>query len=114
MSAGVPVWCCAHCGAGFYPHPLLCPRCGSAEGKPTAVYEGRLEEATVVHRAVGAPDGAPPRQLATIALPGGQRLVAALEGRPEVGARVVLRESDGAVLATRRTARGPRPARSVV
>ena len=47
-------------------------------------------------------EGAPTRQLATIVLPGGQRIVAALEGRPEPGARVVLRESDGALLATRR------------
>jgi uncharacterized OB-fold protein len=102
MSAGVVLWRCRHCGAGFYPHPLLCARCGGAEGEPTAVYEGTLEEATVMHRAVGAPAGAPPRQLATIALPGGQRIVAALEGRPEPGARVVLRESEGALLATRR------------
>lgn len=101
MSAGVTLWCCRNCGAGFYPQPLLCPGCGAAEGEPTPVYEGQIEEATMVHRAVGAPEGTPPRQLATIALPGGQRVVAALEGQPEPGARVVLRESDGALLATR-------------
>jgi uncharacterized OB-fold protein len=102
VSAGVSLWRCRNCGASFYPEPLLCARCGCAEGEPTPVYEGSLEEATVVRRAVGAPAGTPPRQLATIALPGGQRIVAALEGRPEPGARVVLRESDGALLATRR------------
>lgn len=107
MSAGIPLWRCRNCGSAFYPEPLLCPHCGGADGEPARVYEGLIEQATVVHRAVGAPAERPPRQLATVVLPGGQRVIAALDGRPERGGRVVLRESGGAILASRRRGVGP-------
>jgi hypothetical protein len=57
-----------------------------------------VEEATCVRHAVGTAEERP-RILATVRLPGGQRVVAGLESELPRGSPVELREADGAVLA---------------
>jgi uncharacterized OB-fold protein len=99
--AGVPLQVCAECGAGAYPHRLICRRCGARQFELRRVVEGVVEQITVVHRAVGRDQE--PHGLATVRLGGGQRVIAGLREAVMPGETVALQSEAGAVWATRHT-----------
>jgi uncharacterized OB-fold protein len=86
---------CDTCGAGFFPSRLLCPECGGARFTDSPIRSGVVEESTTVHRSVGG--GSEPTALATVRLPGGQRIIAGLTKPVAPGTAVELVQRGGAV-----------------
>jgi uncharacterized OB-fold protein len=96
-AGGVSLSVCTECESTFFPHRLLCPRCGGGSWTALCVTEGTVEEVTTVHRAIGSHGD--PVVLATVRLKTGQRIIASL---PEVAprdSRVTLTQREGAVCA---------------
>lgn len=94
--AGIVIARCEGCGAGYYPHRLLCWRCGGRSFKPVVVTEGVVEEATTVRRAV-AESAREETVLASVRLAGGQRVIAGSATSLEPGTAVALTDDAGAV-----------------
>jgi hypothetical protein len=97
--AGVELWVCESCHAGYFPRRLICHRCGAASWRPERALEGTVEETTTVRRRVGSGADAAPAVLGTIRLDGGQRVVAALGHAVASGSRVKLTQSGGSLTA---------------
>jgi uncharacterized OB-fold protein len=97
--SGVAVSVCAACGWRGFPERVWCPRCGADSPAVEEVRDGRVEERTTVHRAVGR-ELAAPVALATVLLEGGGRVVV----RDETGgaAEVALDPNGGAPVARAR------------
>lgn len=96
--AGVTVSVCETCGSGFFPGPLICPRCGSARWHERQVESGTVEQVTVVRRAAGGL--ADPAVLATVHLESGQRVVVRLRDDAAPGSHVELGQAGGALYAS--------------
>jgi uncharacterized OB-fold protein len=90
-SAGLKVWKCDACGALYFPAHLICYRCGSSDWTSVRIYEGTIEESTRSPGAKRSND----TLLATINA-ADLRVIAALEAPLPDGARVVLKERNGA------------------
>jgi uncharacterized OB-fold protein len=95
MSAGVTIWRCTNCRAGFFPQPLLCRRCGGAIFETDRVSEAVVEEISVIRHMLGQENWRP-RRIASVRLPEGQRITVGLRDRSEPGAAIELSEEDGA------------------
>jgi uncharacterized OB-fold protein len=102
--SGVPVSVCRACGWRGFPERLWCPRCGADEPGVEDVEAGTVEERTTLRRAAGRTlDG--PVELATVALDGGGRAVARLDGVGDEP-RVALTAAAGAPIARPTDERG--------
>jgi uncharacterized OB-fold protein len=87
---------CLGCNAAFFPARLICPRCGAARWAQVDAGVGVVEDVTMVRRAVGDAREHPPT-LATVRLPGGQRVIAGLPRPLASGSQVALWLVDDAV-----------------
>ena len=96
MTAGVTIWRCSACRAGFFPQPLLCRRCGGASFDVDRMHEGAVEEVSVIRHMLGQ-ENWQPRRIASVRLPEGQRITVGLRDELEPGAAVDLFEEDGAL-----------------
>jgi len=94
--SGVPVTFCRECGWRGFPARIWCPACGSDALETVEVAAGRLEERTRVRKATGR-ELPEPVALATVALAGGGRAIARLEGA--AGGDEVALDGDGAPVA---------------
>ena len=65
MSAGVTIWRCANCRAGFFPEPLLCPRCHGGKFETDRVHEAVIEEISVIRHMIGQ-ENWQPRRIASV------------------------------------------------
>ena len=65
MSAGVTIWRCANCRAGFFPEPLLCPRCHGGKFETDRVHEAVVEEISVIRHMIGQ-ENWQPRRIASV------------------------------------------------
>ena len=65
MSAGVTIWRCANCRAGFFPEPLLCPRCHGDKFETDRVHEAVVEEISVIRHMIGQ-ENWQPRRIASV------------------------------------------------
>jgi uncharacterized OB-fold protein len=78
----------------------LCPVCGGRDWDVARIREGVVEEVTTVQRAAGR-GAVEARAIATVRLPGGQRVIAALDRALPPDTPVTLAETGGAVRARR-------------
>lgn len=95
LTPGVTLMRCTGCGTAYFPHRLICPKCGGAAFVPTTVKEAVVEETTCVRRAGGQADWAP-TYLASVRTAEGQVLIVGLRGPVADGSRVKLYERDTA------------------
>jgi uncharacterized OB-fold protein len=91
MTAGVTIWRCANCRAGFFPERLLCPRCHSDKFDTERVHEAEVEEVAVIHHMLGQ-ENWQPRRIASVRTSDGQRLTIGLRDESGPGATVELSE----------------------
>ena len=91
MSAGVTIWRCANCRAGFFPEPLLCPRCHGAAFETDRVHEAVIEEISVIRHMIGQ-ENWQPRRIANVRTTGGPRMTVGLRDQSGPGATIELFE----------------------
>ena len=82
MSAGVTIWRCANCGAGYFPEPLLCPRCHGGKFEIDRVHDAIVEEISVIRHMLGQTDWQP-RRIASVRTSDGQRITVGLTDSSE-------------------------------
>ncbi len=93
---GVVISVCTECGAGYFPHRLLCPRCGNEVWDTRRVMSGDLEEVTVIRTGFDRPDEEP-SYLGSVRAEGVAPLVVGLSQELERGTRISLSQRDGGV-----------------
>ena len=91
MSAGVTIWRCMNCRDGFFPEPLLCPRCHGDKFETDRVHEAVIEEISVIRHMVGQ-DNWQPRRIASVLSAGGPRMTVGLRDESDPGAPIELFE----------------------
>jgi len=91
MSAGVTIWRCANCGAGFFPERLLCPRCHGDTFKTDRVHGAVVEEVSVIRHMLGQENWQPHR-IASVCTSDGQHITIGLRDESGPGATVELFE----------------------
>jgi uncharacterized OB-fold protein len=91
MSAGVTIWRCANCRAGFFPEPLLCPRCHGEKFETGRVHEAVIEEISVIRHMIGQ-ENWQPRRIASVLTPAGVRMTVGLRDESGPGATIELFE----------------------
>jgi uncharacterized OB-fold protein len=101
LTPGVTIWRCLNCRAGFFPERLLCPRCHGAGFARERVYEGVVEEVSVVRHMLGQ-ENWQPRRIANVCTTDGQRVTVGLREELEPGAVVELFEEELAPFARAR------------
>ena len=89
MSEGVTIWRCGGCKAGFFPEPLLCPRCHGHSFATDQVSEGVVEEISVIRHMIGQ-ENWQPRRIASVRTADGQLMTVGLRDESGPGARVEL------------------------
>ena len=89
MSGGVGIWRCAGCGTGYFPEPLLCPKCHGHTFNPDRVGEGVIEEISTIRHMIGQPDWKP-RRIASVRTSDGQLMTVGLADDAGLGARIEL------------------------
>lgn len=72
---------CSGCGSRWFPHRLLCPRCGSHELGPSELRRGRVEEVTELA------DGS---RVSSVLAEGEVPLIVRLVGQVDTGVEVAL------------------------
>ena len=85
MSAGVTIWRCTGCRAGYFPEPLLCPRCHGAAFETDRVHEAVIEEISVIRHMIGK-ENWQPRRIANVLTAGGPRMTVGLRDESGPGA----------------------------
>jgi uncharacterized OB-fold protein len=95
MTAGVTIWRCTQCRAGFFPQRLLCPRCHGHAFEADRVHDAVVEEVSVIRHMLGHTDWQP-RRTASVRTSDGQLLTVGLRDSSEPGASIELFEQDGA------------------
>ena len=95
MSAGLTIWRCVNCRAGFFPERLLCPRCRGDKFETGRVSEGVVEEVSVIRHMLGQ-ENWQPRRIANVRTGDGQRITVGLRDQSEPGATIELFEEAGA------------------
>jgi uncharacterized OB-fold protein len=91
MSAGVTIWRCTSCGAGFFPERLLCPHCHGDKFETERVHEAVIEEISVIRHMIGQ-DNWQPRRIASVRTSGGPRITVGLRDESGPGAAIELFE----------------------
>ena len=89
MSEGVTIWRCAKCGAGFFPEPLLCPRCHGYRFTTDRVTEGVVEEISIIRHMLGQ-ENWQPRRIASVRASDGQLMTVGLCDGSGPGTRIEL------------------------
>jgi uncharacterized OB-fold protein len=89
MTAGVGIWRCTKCSAGFFPQRLLCARCHGETFEPDRVHEAVVEEVSVIRHMLGQSDWQP-RRIANVRTTDGQRITVGLVDESEPGAMIEL------------------------
>jgi uncharacterized OB-fold protein len=103
MNAGVTIWRCANCRAGFFPEPLLCPRCHGDKFEMDRVHEAVVEEISVVRHMLGQ-ENWQPRRIANVRTSDGQRMTVGLRDESGPGATIELFEEGTAPFGRARAA----------
>jgi uncharacterized OB-fold protein len=98
MEQGIGIWRCTNCKAGYFPERLICPACRAAEFVKDRVYEGVLEEITVVRHVLGQQDIKPIR-VGSVRTSDGQLLLVGLRGDFAIGSTIELFEESKAPFA---------------
>jgi hypothetical protein len=88
---GVTIWRCANCRAGFFPEPLLCPRCHGAKFATDRVHDAVVEEISVIRHMIGQ-ENWQPRRIANVLTSDGQHLTVGLRDESGPGAAIELFE----------------------
>ncbi len=91
MTAGVTIWRCVKCRAGFFPARLLCPRCHGGSFEQDRVYEGVVEEISVIRHMLGQ-ENWQPRRIASVRTSDGQRITVGLRDESSPGTTIELFE----------------------
>jgi uncharacterized OB-fold protein len=89
MSEGVTIWRCARCKTGYFPEPLLCPRCHGHRFSVDVVREGVVEEVSVIRHMLGQENWRP-RRIASVRTSDGQLITVGLRDESGPGARIAL------------------------
>jgi uncharacterized OB-fold protein len=89
MSEGVTIWRCAKCRTGFFPQPLLCPRCHGYEFTEDRVREAVVEEISVIRHMLGQ-ENWQPRRIASVRTSDGQLMTIGLRDESGPGTRIEL------------------------
>jgi uncharacterized OB-fold protein len=95
MNPGLNIYRCQGCRSIFFPQRLLCPKCGADRWAAEEIFDGIVEETTLVRHARGRPDWTP-RPIGTVRLAGELAVVAGLEEKFPAGTAVKLFTMDGA------------------
>jgi uncharacterized OB-fold protein len=95
MKTGLSVHRCESCRSIYFPQRFLCPKCGADRWAVEDVFEGVVEETTLVRHARGRPDWTP-RPIGTVRLAGMLAVVAGLDASFPEGTVVKLFTIDGA------------------
>jgi len=95
MSAGVTIWRCANCRAGYFPGPLLCPRCHGEKFETDRVHEAVVEEVSVIRHMIGQ-ENWQPRRIANVRTRGGPSITVGLRDESGPGAVIELFEDEKA------------------
>jgi uncharacterized OB-fold protein len=95
MKAGLSVHRCQKCRSIFFPQRFLCPKCGADHWAYEDVFDGVVEETTLVRHARGRPDWVP-RPIGTVRLADELAVVAGLEEKFPEGTAVKIFTVDGA------------------
>ena len=95
MSAGVTIWRCANCRAGYFPEPLLCPRCHGEKFETDRVHEAVVEEVSVIRHMIGQ-ENWQPRRIANVRTRGGPSITVGLRDESGPGTVVALTQEEGA------------------
>ena len=82
MSVGLTIWRCAKCRGGFFPQPLLCPRCHGHVFTTDTVREAVIEEISIIRHMLGQ-ENWQPRRIASVRTSDGQLMTVGL--RDEYG-----------------------------
>ena len=85
MSTGVTIWRCGGCRTGFFPEPLLCPRCHGHKFSTDRVHEAVIEEISVIRHMIGQ-ENWQPRRIANVLTAGGPRMTVGLRDESGPGA----------------------------
>ena len=91
MNAGVTIGRCVNCRAGFFPEPLLCPRCHGDKFESDRVHEAVVEEISVIRHMIGQ-ENWQPRRIANVLTSDGQRMTVGLRDESGPGATIELFE----------------------
>jgi uncharacterized OB-fold protein len=89
MTAGLGIWRCVKCRAGFFPQRLLCARCHHDTFEQDRVYEAAVEEVSVIRHMLGQSDWQP-RRIASVRTTDGQRITVGLVDEAEPGVVIEL------------------------
>ena len=92
---GVGIWRCASCRAGFFPEPLLCPRCHGDRFEADRVREAVVEEVSIIRQMLGQ-ENWQPRRIASVRTTDGQLMTVGLRDQSEPGATIELFQEGGA------------------
>jgi uncharacterized OB-fold protein len=90
-NAGVTIWRCANCRAGFFPEPLLCPSCHGGKFEIGRVHDAVIEEISVIRHMIGQ-ENWQPRRIASVRTSDGQRITVGLRDESGLGAAIELCE----------------------
>ena len=91
MSPGVGIWRCRSCRAAVFPQRLLCPHCHGQEFDEDRVYEGVVEEISVIRHMIGQ-ENWQPRRIANVLTSAGPRMTVGLRDESGPGATIELFE----------------------
>jgi uncharacterized OB-fold protein len=89
MSEGVTIWRCAACRTGFFPQPLLCPRCHGHEFATDRVRDAVVEEVSVIRHMLGQ-ENWQPRRIASVRTADGQLMTVGLRDESGPGTAIEL------------------------
>ena len=95
MSRGVGIWRCRSCRTAVFPQRLLCPLCHGQEFNEDRVYEGVVEEISIIRHMIGQADWKP-RRIANVRTAGGPSITVGLRDESGPGAVVELFEDEKA------------------
>ena len=94
-NAGVTIWRCTSCCAGFFPEPLLCRRCHADKFEIDHVKEATVEEVSVIRHMLGQ-ENWQPRRIASVRTSDGQRITVGLRDEAGPGATIELFQEEQA------------------
>jgi uncharacterized OB-fold protein len=95
MNKGVGIWRCANCRVGFFPEPLLCPRCHGGTFEADRVHEAVVEEVSVIRHMLGQ-ENWQPRRIAAVRTSDGQLMTVGLRDQSDPGTTIELFQEDSA------------------